>query len=49
VIDGLIQRVEIFIGWTWLALISLHLLRSMSRGIGSGAPRQQVNESLGRR
>ncbi len=27
VLDGLIQRVEIFIGWAWIALIALHLWR----------------------
>jgi hypothetical protein len=27
VVDGLIQRVEIFIGWVWLALTALRLLR----------------------
>ena len=27
VLDGLIQRVEIFIGWAWLALTALQLWR----------------------
>lgn len=34
VIDGLIQRVEIFIGWTWLALTALRLWRE-ARKAGS--------------
>jgi Protein of unknown function (DUF998) len=31
VVDGLIQRVEIFIGWAWLALVAMHLWREARR------------------
>jgi hypothetical protein len=31
VLDGLVQRVEIFIGWAWVALTALHLLRQERR------------------
>jgi hypothetical protein len=33
VLDGLIQRVEIFIGWAWLALIALHLWREARKAM----------------
>ena len=28
-VDGLVQRVEILIGWSWLALVALHLWREV--------------------
>src|SRR5215469_5784296 len=37
VIDGLIQRVEIFIGWTWLALTALRLRREARKAMSDEA------------
>jgi hypothetical protein len=38
VVDGLIQRVEIFIGWAWLALVALHLWRETRKAMPEESP-----------
>ncbi len=37
VLDGLIQRVEIFIGWAWLALVALQLWRQERKAMSEEA------------
>ena len=37
VLEGLFQRVEIIMGWTWLALVALHLWRQERMGMSDEA------------
>ena len=45
VVDGLIQRIVLFIGWTWLMLIALHLWREIREaGVEAATMRLTVPE-----
>ena len=37
VVDGLIQRVKIIMGWVWVALIALHLFRQEHKAMSEEA------------
>ena len=46
VIDGLIQRVEISMGWIWLALVALHQLREVRKATAGQSLPPNVAEAL---
>ena len=46
VIDGLIQRVLIAIGWGWVALTALHLLRQERKAMSEEAPTRIAGTSV---
>lgn len=37
-LDGLFQRVEITIGWVWIALVALHLWRETRKATPEESP-----------
>lgn len=45
VVDGLIQRILIFIGWAWLALVALHLWRETHKARSAEASTGTVGTS----